>query len=67
MAEGVEDGSTEEKEPGREREEVSELTLTTGNPRADLGHSVDLRVAIPAHLRPESSGKHTPLFRLYHP
>jgi hypothetical protein len=39
MAEGVEDASTEEKEPGREREEVSELTFTAGNPRADLGHS----------------------------
>jgi hypothetical protein len=39
MAEGVEKGSTEEKEPGREREEVSELTFTTGDPGADLGHS----------------------------
>jgi hypothetical protein len=39
MTESVEDASTEEKEPGREREEVSELTFTTGYPRADLGHS----------------------------
>jgi hypothetical protein len=39
VAEGVEDGFTEEEEPGREREEVSELTLTAGNVRADLGHS----------------------------
>jgi hypothetical protein len=69
MAEGVEEGSPQEKEPGREREEVSELTFTTGDPGADLGHSrgPTSRVAIPVHLRPESSGKHTPLFRLYHP
>jgi hypothetical protein len=39
MAEGVEKGSPEEKEPGREREEVSELTFTARNPGADLGHS----------------------------
>jgi hypothetical protein len=39
MAESVEDASPQEKEPGREREEVSELTFTAGDPRADLGHS----------------------------
>jgi hypothetical protein len=36
MTEGVEEGSPQEKEPGRERDQVSELTLTTNYPGINL-------------------------------